>query len=116
MIVPSFVFVRELTSPLSRAPRVSYSDEIETVGLHFLYLHDAVRVVIKETGVGGLLFLFSVFVFLGGSTANQEALLVVLFDFLPKHVVSVEFLLHFWRFKIVLFRNSACQVDQRLSH
>lgn len=77
VVVPSFIFIGKLTCPLSLAPRVSDSDQLQVHALYFDDLLDTVGMVEQDTWVAHSFFEVAVFVFHSVSTTQEEALLVI---------------------------------------
>ena len=85
IVIPSLVLICELASPLSLAPRVADSHELEAVDI--TYVKDTIGVIEENAGLASTLRLVSAIVLHDIGAADQETLLMVLLEVLPENLV-----------------------------
>jgi hypothetical protein len=113
VVVPSFVLVGEFTGPLSLAPRVSDSNQHNSVD--FSDLLDSVGVVKEDTRVAHAFFEVAILILHGVCAADKEALRVPLLEVFPE-LASLDCLLSFRSVQVELLRHSSCQIDECFGH
>ena len=115
VVIPSFVLVSELTSPLTLTPRVSDSNELEVHALDFDNLLDTIGVIEKDTRVSHSFLLIAVLVLHSVCATEQETLLVVLLELLPE-LSALDLLGGFWGSEMEFLGDSTSEIYQSLIH
>ena len=85
IVIPSFVLICKLSSPLSLAPRVTDPHELEAVNI--TDVKDTIGVIEENASLASTLRLVSTIVLHDIGTADQETLLVVLLEVFPEDLV-----------------------------
>ena len=85
IVIPSFVLISELASPLSLTPRVTDPHELEAVNI--TDVKDTIGVIEKNASLASTLRLDSAIVLHDIGAADQETLLMVFLEVLPEDLV-----------------------------
>jgi len=101
VVVPSLVFVSELTCPLTLTPRVPDSNELKIHALDLDDLLDTVGMVEQNTRVTHSFLKVAVLIFHSVGATKEESLLMVLFKLFPE-LASFDLLSYIWSSQVEL--------------
>ena len=113
VVIPCFVLISELTSPLTLAPWVSNSNELEAID--FSDLLNTVSVIEEDTRVTHALFWVTILVLDGIGAPEQETLLVVLLNVFPE-LATFDCLGSLRSPQVEFLRNTSSEVNESLAH
>ena len=68
VVIPGFIFISELTSPLSLAPRVPYSNKLQSIDI--ANVQDTICMIEQDSGLSRSILLVSILVLHNVSTTD----------------------------------------------